>query len=172
MAHLLKKDKKEIKKELGQLHENRIIEYIPQKDTPQLLFLRDRIRTEDLSIDIRALNNRKEKFISRIDSMIRYIHETIKCRSKIIASYFGDQEVNDCGICDNCLRQKSIQLTREEFENINNRIVSSVKEQSIHSKELLQHLKGIKKEKAWKVISFLQAENKIELDKTGWIRLK
>ncbi len=172
LAYLLQKNKNEIKKELGQLHGNRIIEYTPQKDSPQLLFLRNRVKTEDLSIDVKALNNRKEKFISRIDNIIRYIHEAVICRSKIIASYFGDQKVKDCGICDNCLRQKSIQLSREEFESINLRIVNSVKEQSIHTKELLQNLKGIKKEKAWKVISFLQAENKIELDKTGWIHLK
>jgi hypothetical protein len=36
----------------------------------------------------------------------------------------------------------------------------------------LQHLPGIKKEKAWKVVHFLQAENKIEVDKNGMIRLK
>ena len=172
LAQLLKKEKNEIKKELVQLHNYRIIEYIPQRDTPQLLFLRNRIKAEDLSIDIKAFNNRKEKFIERIHSMVHYINETVVCRSKITASYFGDHKIKDCGICDNCLRQKSIHLSKEEFEAINNRIVSSVKEQAIPAKELLQSLKGIKKEKAWKVISFLQAENKIELDKTGWIRLK
>lgn len=172
LSRLLKKEKDDIKKELGQLHGYRIIEYQPQKDTPQLLFLRNRVKAEDISIDIKAFNNRKEKFIIRINRMIRYIHETVECRSRIIASYFGDHNIQDCGICDNCLRQKSIHLSKEEFDTINNRIVDSVKDQSIHTKELLQHLKGIKKEKAWKVLSFLQAENKIELDKTGWVRLK
>jgi hypothetical protein len=33
-------------------------------------------------------------------------------------------------------------------------------------------LNGIKKEKAWKVIEFLQAENKMEMDSNGWIRIK
>jgi len=36
----------------------------------------------------------------------------------------------------------------------------------------LEQLKGIQKEKAWKVLHHLQAENKIELDKGGWVRLK
>jgi ATP-dependent DNA helicase RecQ len=80
--------------------------------------------------------------------------------------------VNDCGICDNCLNQKSIKLTKEEFETINDRIMNSLHDQYIHTNELLQYLKGVKKEKAWKVINFLQSENKIELDKTGYIRLK
>ena len=172
IAYLLKKEKEDVKKELMQLHSYRIIEYVLQKDKPQLFFLRNRIKTEDLLLDLKALNMRKEKFTERIKKMIGYIGETLECRSKFIAGYFGDNEIKNCGICDNCLRQKSVHLTKEEFENINTRIVNSLKDQSIHAKELLQHLKSIKKEKAWKVINFLQAENKIELDRTGYIRLK
>ncbi|HEV8287183.1 MAG TPA: ATP-dependent DNA helicase RecQ [Chitinophagaceae bacterium] len=172
LAQLLKKEKDEIKNKLKQLHSYSIIEYNPQKETPQLFFIRNRVKTEDLTINTKAYKIRKEKFTTRINSMVRYIYETTECRSKIIASYFGDDKIKDCGICDNCLKQKSIQLSKEEFNTINNRIVSSIKGRSIHTKELLQHLKGIKKEKAWKVINFLQAENKIELDKTGWIKLK
>lgn len=172
LAYLLKNGKDDVKKELLQLHHKGIIEYVPQKDAPQLYFLRNRIKAEDLSIDMQALHERKKKFSARINSMIHYIHQTVLCRSKVIASYFGDDTIKDCGICDNCLTQKSILITRQEFDFINKRIVDSIKSQSIHAKELLQHLKGIKKEKAWKVINFLQTENKIELDKAGWVRLK
>ena len=172
LSQLLKKEKELVKKELVQLHQHRIIEYRPQKDTPQLLFLRNRVRSEELLIDIKSFNDRKEKFIVRSKSIIRYIHERVECRSRMIAAYFGDHEINNCGICDNCLKQKSTHLTSGEFEAIHRRIVDSVKQHSIHSKELLQKLNGVKKEKAWKVLLFLQAENKNELDKAGWIRLK
>ena len=104
--------------------------------------------------------------------MIQYVQEMTGCRSKMIGSYFGDHELKDCGICDNCLRNRSIHLSKEEFDSINSRIVNSMKDQSIHTKELLQQLAGINKEKAWQVLHHLQAENKIELDKAGWVRLK
>jgi len=172
IAFLLKKEKAEIKNQLIQLQRYNLIEYIPQKDSSQLLLLRTRIKAEDLSIDMQAFNKRKERFAGRVQSMIRYVHETTECRSKLIGSYFGDHELNDCGICDNCLRQRSVHLSKEEFDSINSRIVNSMKDQSIHTKELLQQLKGIKKEKAWKVLHHLHAENKIELDKAGWVRLK
>jgi hypothetical protein len=42
----------------------------------------------------------------------------------------------------------------------------------LRAKELLTALSGIKKEKAWKVLEFLQAENKIEMDTSGLVRLK
>lgn len=172
VAQLLNKPKEEIRKQLLLLHHHRIVEYHQQKDTPQLFFIRNRVKAEDLSIDMKSFNNRKEKFVARINSMVHYMHQTAECRSKFIASYFGDHKTKDCGICDNCLQQKSIQLTQEEFADINDRIVNSVRDNSVHTKELLQQLKGIKKEKAWRVLSFLQAENKIEMDDAGWIRLK
>lgn len=172
LSRLLKIDKEEVKKNLIRLHHHRILEYVPQKDTPQLLFLRNRIKTEDLFIDMVAFNKRKEKYIERIRAITRYINENTVCRSRIIGSYFGDKTLADCGICDNCLKQRSVTLSKEEFENINERIINSIKDQSVHSKKLLEDLRGIKKEKAWKVINFLQSENKIELDRSGWIRLK
>jgi ATP-dependent DNA helicase RecQ len=172
ITNLLKKQKDEIIKDLVELHNHRIINYQPQKDSPQIYFLRPRIKTEDLAIDLKALQNRKEKFIERTKNMIRYIRETGECRSKIIGNYFGDANLADCGVCDNCLNQKALHISKEEFETIHHRITDSIKKAPIHSKELLQQLTGIKKEKAWKVIDFLQAENKIELDNAGWIRLK
>jgi ATP-dependent DNA helicase RecQ len=172
LQRLLNTEKENVNKKLLQLHSYGIIKYQPQKEGPQLLFLRDRIRTEDLSLDLKTLNHRKKKFITRINDMIGYVNERVDCRSRIIASYFGDDNIKNCGTCDNCLNQKAVHVSREEFEIINDKIVRSVKQQGIHARDLLQQLGGVKKEKAWKVINFLQAENRLEVDKLGYIHLK
>jgi len=104
--------------------------------------------------------------------MISFTTEEIKCRSQVIGSYFGDDLLKACGICDNCLRQKVNTMTREEFEMIHLKIERIAQKQTVQIKDLLLQLNGIKKEKAWKVIEFLQAENKIEMDRNGWIRIK
>ena len=90
----------------------------------------------------------------------------------MIGSYFGDNNVRACGICDNCIRQKATTLSKEEFEALHHRIINIVKYESLHTRDLLQKLSGVKKEKAWKVLEFLQTENSIEMDKTGWVKLK
>jgi len=172
ISFLLKKERTEIKEQLLQLHRYGLIEYIPQKDSSQLLLSRARIKAEDLSIDMQAFNKRKDRFAGRVRSMMQYVEQTTECRSRVIGSYFGDEGLNDCNICDNCLRRHSVQLSKEEFDAISNRIINSMKDHSIHTKELLEELKGINKQKAWKVLQHLQAENKIELDKAGWVRLK
>ncbi len=172
MAGLMKKDMEEVKQHLQQLQQAGLIEYQPQKDTPQLYLLRNRIKTEEININMVAYNKRKEQFHRKMKQMVSYIKEDAQCRSRIIGSYFGDDNIRPCGICDNCLKQKAASLTKEEFEILHHRIINIVKYESLHSKDLLLKLNGIKKEKAWKVIEFLQAENKIEMDSKGWVRLK
>jgi ATP-dependent DNA helicase RecQ len=172
LSGLLRKEILQVKKELLQLHIARVIDYSAQKDSPQVLFLRNRIKTEDLTVNRLDLEKRKEGFEKRVKTMTQFIRATTECRSGFIAAYFGDDKVNDCGICDNCLRQKSASLSQDEFKNINEKIVSLVTNKPVEANELIRHLKGIKKEKAWKVIHFLQAENKIDLDSSGRIKLK
>jgi ATP-dependent DNA helicase RecQ len=172
IAKLLKKDAAKVKDDLQQLHRYGIIEYQTQKDTPKLFFQQNRIRTEELSINKINYEHRKEKFIARTKDMIRFILSESECRSKMIGVYFGDTAMSNCGICDNCLHLKAVSLSKEEFEIIHNTIVTTLQHhRSLRAKELLTALNGIKKEKAWKVIEFLQAENKIEMDESGKINL-
>ncbi|MEO7922735.1 MAG: ATP-dependent DNA helicase RecQ [Chitinophagaceae bacterium] len=172
IAGLMKKELEEIKKQLLQLSQAGIINYQPQKDLPQLFLMRNRIKAEDISIDMLAYGQRKDRFQQRMKQMSFYVKEDVACRSRIIGSYFGDSNIRPCGICDNCLRQRSTQLSKEEFDALYHRIINMVKYESLHTKELLLKLNGFKKEKAWKMLEFLQAENKIEMDAGGFVRLK
>lgn len=172
LAGLLKTSGEEIRKDLAELDRAGIIDYQPQKNSPQVLLLRNRYRTQEITIDMVAYNQRKERFQKRVSEMIRYVKEEVECRSRIIGSYFGDKEIPACGICDNCFRQKSIILTREEFDTLHHRIMNMVKYESLYTRDLLMKLQGVRKEKAWKVLEFLQAENKITVDARGYVHLK
>ncbi len=172
LAGLLRLPEQEVKTQLEELHRRGIIEYLPQKDTPQLLLLRPRARAEDLTIDKRAYEQRKDRFTRRMKQMLHYVREETACRSAEIGNYFGDEAIRPCGICDNCFRRKNVQLTKEEFESLHHRIINMVKYEALHSRDLLLKLSDTKKEKAWKVIEFLQAENKIEVDRDGKVMLK
>ena len=172
IAQLMKTDVERVQLQLKELDAAGIIEYAPRKDKPQIFFAVNRIKSEELRINMAAYNERKEKFQRRAKRIIIYTAEERNCRSRFIGSYFGDDKVRACGICDNCLRQKAVRLTNEEFDKIHTSILNITRKKQLNIKELLQELSGIGKEKAWKVIDFLQAENKIEMDSSGWIRLK
>lgn len=172
LIRLLKKDVEEIKKDLHRLHQYGVLQYEPQKDNPQIFLPRNRVKAEDLSLNLELYNKRKEKFSARVKNIIQYVQELVTCRSKMIGSYFGDTKLHNCKVCDNCLRQKKVHIDEKEFEKISERIQTVLAPQPMPSKELLDKLGSFKKEKAWKVIEFLQAEDKLEVDKAGWVRLK
>ena len=86
----------------------------------------------------------------------------------ILAMIISDPAVFVIIVCG----KKLSRLSKEEFETLHHRIINMVKYESLHTKDLLLKLNGIKKEKAWKVIEFLQAENKIEMDSSGMVQLK
>jgi ATP-dependent DNA helicase RecQ len=170
LAKLLNTDKQTVQQQLQQLQAFNVIAYAPQKDTPQVYFFRNRPAAADLRINMQLLLERKKRYEERIRTMQSYVGET-GCRGKFIAQYFGDTEAKDCGVCDNCLRGKPAELSQKEFQEIHQRIVLALQEPA-DSKILLQRLNGIKKEKAWQVINFLQAEDKLVVDESGVMRIK
>lgn len=167
IAQWSRKDVQEVKQQLGDLHKAGVIDYVPRKDSPQVSLLRNRVKVEELTINMVAYQQRKEKALDRLQTMIRYIHDREICRSLIIGSYFGDSRMKACGVCDNCLREKGMPISKEEFDSIHSRIKIIFQDKAIHPKDLLPQLPDIKKEKAWKVIEILQAENKIRVDEKG-----
>ena len=171
IAFLVHKDLNDVVNDLKRLHSFRIILYVPQKDSPQLYFMQNRIKAEDLRIDQINYKKRREQYKKRIATLLNYVKIESNCRSQFIANYFGDEEAKQCGICDNCLRPKNTSLTNEEFENLHQRILQTIQLRSVDAKELLAQLNGINKEKAWKVINHLLAENKLVVDKDGKVKL-
>jgi len=166
IAKLLKKDEAEIKKQLKTIAAFGIIQYIPQNTEPQIIFRKNRVAAEDLSFNLMLYYKRRDIFIERANQMIAY-SKTLVCRSKTISIYFGEENARDCGVCDNCLQQKKSGLSPKELESIAALILEKLNVQPLAAEELFYLLKGIPKEKAWRVIDFLQAEKKISSTEKG-----
>ena len=172
VAQLMKTDADHIIQMLLEADRTGVIEYIPRKDKPQLQLLRPRMKAGDLQINMELYKERKENFKTRVNQMISFVNENAECRGRMIGLYFGDKEIRDCGICDNCLSRKNNSLTNEEFQNIAKSILEQLSIQPLPAKELTKQWAGMKRDKAWKVIEFLQSENTIEVDMNGMARLR
>lgn len=172
LAYILHQNIELVVNGLKRLHDFSIIDFMPQKDSPQIFFVHNRLRTEDLTINEINHKRRKQQLSDRIGAFVKYIEEKKTCRSKLIGHYFGDSDIKACGICDTCLNHHNEDVSVDEFKRIHHRILSLIGTGPLSGSDLVKNLTGIKKEKAWKVVHFLQAENKIEVDRDGMIRLK
>jgi ATP-dependent DNA helicase RecQ len=159
----------EIKDQLLQLQSFGIIEYLPQKDTPQIHYLLNRAPAQYLHINQDQYLERKKQYAERVENMIRYIELPEECRSRYIANYFGDMELKDCGCCDNCLARKRKSLSKEEFSFIETEIMK-LANTGISVEQLLVHLKRTSQEKVWAVLDFLQGEQLLQVDEQGVIQ--
>ena len=168
LGAFIKKDAVALKADLKKLQQFGIIEYHPQKDKPQIKFLLNRVNVEDFTINQINLSKRKTAFEKRVKAMINYI-KTKQCRSKTIGNYFNDLTIKSCGICDNCINEKETIISKTEFENISSVIESLIIDAPVHSNIVLKNLKTFKKEKIWKVINYLQSENKISITSDGLV---
>lgn len=172
IAGLMRLDPGAVARQLEALQQYGILSYRPQKDLPQLLLLRNRVKAEELTLDSAAIRARKEQLMARLRQMLQYIEEPFACRSRLIGIYFGDTELQPCGICDNCLRRNATPLSREEFETVQQQVLRLLRPEALPVKLLLQELGTVKKEKAWKVLEQLQAENILHMDGDGKVSLR
>ena len=167
LAKFIQADVEVLKKDLQKLNDYGIISYSAQKDKPQITLLQNRMYNDNYQLNTVDYLKRKQNFEERVAAMIGYIKKTTGCRSQHIANYFTDVKINACGICDNCINEKVIYISTEEFNRITAQILELTKTASITVEDILLNLKGINKQKIWKVLEYLQAEGKIKTDKDG-----
>ena len=171
LSKFLNKKRTDTDNELKELHQYGIVEYAAQKEKPQLTLLQNRMYADSFVINLENYLERKKNFDKRVKAITEYINNTIYCRSGLIASYFNDINVKPCEICDNCINKKELPISKQEFEQISNYVFDILKVNGYTMQEILNNSRKIKKEKLWKVINYLQAEQKLLVTKDGKLTL-
>lgn len=171
IAFLMKTDAAIIKEQLLRLDADGIIDYQPRKEDPQLMLTRTRIKIAELEMNMKNYAARKKLFTERVEQMQHYIVNEKTCRSKIVGNYFGDDSMKDCGICDNCLKRRNNQLSRETFNTIQQKIKETLGTPATIP-QLMAQLQGTDKEHVWTVINFLTGEEKIQMLEDGRVKWK
>ena len=160
-----------VQNQLQQLAAMGIIEYLPQKETPQIHFLVNRAPAAFLHIDQDLYLSKKEAFTTRINTLINFAINPGCCRSVFIGNYFGDTDKSTCGICDYCLAQKKIKLESAAFTSIEQQLCALLSTSPSPISQLLIAIGKDKEEEAWEVIRFLESENRLILKEDGTIQL-
>jgi ATP-dependent DNA helicase RecQ len=171
LAYHLKSGEEQVVSQLKWLLSRSVIDYQPRKDKPQLFFLQNRVPASQLTLDLTRMQKRKEEWLLRTHLFRDYLQEEKNCRSRFIGNYFGDMELGDCGICDNCLKAKRKPLDAEEFNLLRGKILQLLQQEPQPANQLVALLPLVNKEKIWAVIDKLQSEQEISQDSKGILRV-
>ena len=126
---------------LKHLKSQKIIDYIPQKRTPYIVFAKERLNINRVSISKENYDNRKKDYLERVEAVIRYATSQTKCRSQALLEYFGEDDSPRCGKCDVCEERNILDLSKYEFDLIAGQ-VKKILATPCNYEELIIKLKG------------------------------
>ena len=149
---------------LMMLSKRRIIDYIPRKKTPYIIYTRERIELNRLHIPPSVYEERKKRYVTRIEAMVEYVTSETACRSRMLLRYFGEKNEHNCGQCDVCLSGKaSKDLSDNAFEEVKEKLLDLLKEGPLTPAEVSKRIKEDKDLLA-QVIQYLSEEGTVKTE--------
>lgn len=149
----------------------RIVNYIPQKKTPLIIYRRTREENKYVVIPRSAYEERKERFEKRITCVLNYINEERLCRSRMLVTYFGEKDAEDCGCCDTCLAKNDSGLSNKDFNAIRDTLLANLTDEAKDIKEITETL-PFPMDKCITVIRFLADHDERFVVESGRIRIQ
>jgi len=171
IAKRLEWTRDQVYEQLIVLSKEHVIQFIPRKKTPYLTFVREREATERVVLGKEAYDDRRERYISRVKSVLDYAREENNCRNQILLAYFGEKDSKPCGKCDICLKKKETQLTDEDFETIRLAIHQTLSTEELTLNALVKKI-PFKEPKVLQVIRFMKDNGQIEENELMKLKLK
>jgi len=159
----------QIYKYLNRLNSLKILKYIPRKKSPLIIYTEERLAEKSLFISTENYKTIKERYIFRINAILDYVTGFNKCRSQLLLSYFGEQNVYRCGKCDVCKRRNELDLSEYEFDLILKELKIALDKKLCDLGPMVDNI-SYDEDKVLKVIQWLLDNNKIQYTETKKLR--
>ena len=145
------------------LTKRRIVDYIPRKKTPYIIYTRERLELRFLHIPPSVYEERKARYEARIKAMEEYVTTENICRSRMLLRYFGEKNEHNCGQCDVCLSKRATNdLSEESYEEVKRQILDLLSHNPLTPAETADQIKA-EKEDIGQVIRYLLDEGELKM---------
>lgn len=98
---------------LTRLH---VLSYVPRKTTPYIYYTTSREEPRYVMMPLAVYDHQKANMEQRIAAMQEFAYTTDRCRSQVLLGYFGETDVPECGMCDNCRAKRRHKPDAAELE--------------------------------------------------------
>ena len=129
LAIKLNQNSSYIYKMLKQLDQENVLTYKQRTNSGKIIFSSARHNSSHVPISKSHFEERKSLLVNKLQSMNDYLSNTSYCRSRILLNYFGEQQTEDCGICDLCISKNTD--TNEFRKTIREELLNRLKENPI-----------------------------------------
>jgi len=155
-------DSPKVNELLTRMQKHEILEYLPRKNSPQLIFNTERLDAGDIALSKTFYAQRKKEAFSKLESTIRYATSELECRSSLLVSYFGEKKVENCGVCDVCLRKKRKDLDEKKSSEIEQLIVKILEYKPVSVSEIVQQMNQFREKDVLVILRWMVEEGRIQ----------
>lgn len=160
--------RQQVYERLTMLQQLRVARYMPQRKSPLITWLSDRIEADKVVLPDSVYAQRQKDLEQRISSVIEYCKNDENCRSVQLLKYFGETSASACGVCDVCIEKKrKAELSNEDFEKIENRVLDLTRANSLIHSELIAKITDYNINKVEFVLRWLADNGIIAIDENG-----
>lgn len=164
LANRLKVSADTVQKMLRFLQDHQILSYIERRESPGIVFTKERLSMSDLLISPENYQQRKKVLTDKSDAMVSYVKDDKRCRSISLLAYFNETQANRCGYCDVCIQRNKLALSKFDFDQIIEIIKPVLKKDHLTIKSLADRFAGINEDKLIKVVQWLLDNDKVYYD--------
>ena len=141
----------------------RIVDYIPHKKTPYIIYTRERLELRYLHIPASVYEERKARYEARIKAMEEYVTSESVCRSRMLLRYFGEKNEHNCKQCDVCLnRHETDCLPEDSFREMRKQILELLTRKSLPPAGIANAIEA-EREDISRVIQYLLEEGELKM---------
>ena len=145
------------------LTKRRIVDYIPHKKTPYIIYTRERLELRYLHIPASVYEERKARYEARIKAMEEYVTSESVCRSRMLLRYFGEKNKHNCKQCDVCLnRHETDCLPEDSFREMRKQILELLARKSLPPAGIANAIEA-EREDISRVIQYLLEEGELKM---------
>lgn len=126
-------DEKTVLTLLQKLKEKQIVDLIAKNNDATITF--NEVREDERTINrvSKHLEAQNKLKTAQLQAVLQYVKDTQTCKNKLLMHYFGENIQDDCGICSYCISKNK---TKQNPENISEKIVSLLKMQDFSSRDI------------------------------------
>lgn len=136
-----------------------VIIYQRKSSKPQIVFSSPRIDVKNLYLSDANYKNLRVQASDRLEAMRRYVLSDDTCRSRLLLSYFGEEQSGECGNCDVCRRR----CHAESEKPLREQILELLQERPLRADELLERLPAAEEAEVKRLLRILVDEQQVSV---------
>lgn len=115
-----------VKESLKSLSHRRVLQYIPGRKVPVIYYTHHRVESKKLIFPKEVFDVLLNRLKERVDAVLEYAEGEDECRSVTLLKYFGENETEDCGLCDTCQEHRKQTLMSKSSGDNENSVTTSL----------------------------------------------